>query len=367
MQCAKHSDQAASGLCTRCDAPLCDGCSVERRGRIFCQPCADFVDQRSARPATETVSAPVAPSPPDQPNGGLYQGPVAEPLPAPSAASQPAAPTTDVYQGPPPGDLYEGPVAGEGGAPPASTPPPAASVAASSGLYEGPESSSPAPAIGGSGGAAVAASSAGGEGLPLRGLLYGALAALGTALLWYGISMGTGWKLRWAAMLVGWIVGVATTVGFGRKGSEAALLALGLALVSMIGGEYLVWDHWQKELAKEGDEYAEMIQSVAGHGFITNRDLEIYYDWHNADYPAEELDGEVDAELEGWGQDFEELSPTDLRELRKQAEDDYESFLAYEQDDYKPGFGDFFRQSFLGFHVIFFGVGAMAAFRMAAD
>ena len=105
MQCVNHPDAAATGICTRCDQPLCAQCAEDRNGRTFCQKCGQFLDQRAA--SRPHPGAP--PGPPPPPAGDPYQAPP----PPPGGVYQGPAPGGDVYQGPAPvGDVYQGPAPG---------------------------------------------------------------------------------------------------------------------------------------------------------------------------------------------------------------------------------------------------------------
>ncbi len=97
MQCATHPTEAATAICTRCDALLCAACAQDLRGKTFCARCAEYLGQRAQQ----------------------HQAP-------PAAGAGP----TEVYQGPPAGDVYQGP--------PGQSPAPA-------GVYQGPPAGAPPP------------------------------------------------------------------------------------------------------------------------------------------------------------------------------------------------------------------------------
>ena len=87
MNCAAHSDQAAVAFCRTCGKPLCNQCTRDVRGVIYCESClAARMEGATAAPGTQYV-----PPPPPPPN-------VYPPIGGPGAY----VPPPPVYTGPNP-------------------------------------------------------------------------------------------------------------------------------------------------------------------------------------------------------------------------------------------------------------------------
>ncbi len=87
-----------------------------------------------------------------------------------------------------------------------------------------------------------------------RAALYGALAAVVGAGVWYGLVLATDYKLGLVAIGLGWLVGKGVVWGAGDKRSASLqLLGGGLALAGLLLGEYLIVNHFVRE-AIEGFE-----------------------------------------------------------------------------------------------------------------
>src|SRR5215469_18618793 len=69
MNCANHSDQAAVAFCRTCGKPLCNQCTRDVRGVIYCESCL-AARMEGAAPAgayTPPAYAPPAYTPPQNP------------------------------------------------------------------------------------------------------------------------------------------------------------------------------------------------------------------------------------------------------------------------------------------------------------
>src|ERR1700756_3819327 len=87
MNCATHSDQAAVAFCRTCGKPLCNQCTRDVRGVIYCESClAARMEGAASAPGT-----PYVPPPPPPPN-------VYPPIGGPGAY----VPPPPVYSGPNP-------------------------------------------------------------------------------------------------------------------------------------------------------------------------------------------------------------------------------------------------------------------------
>ncbi len=63
MNCANHSDQAAVAFCRTCGKPLCNQCSRDVRGVIYCESC--LAARLEGAPAPGTYTPPPPPPPPN--------------------------------------------------------------------------------------------------------------------------------------------------------------------------------------------------------------------------------------------------------------------------------------------------------------
>lgn len=268
MDCAHHSGTAATAICTRCDQPLCAECVHERGGRNFCARCAEFLDRRSSQRPHPTGNVPVRPASPappiPAPASGMAPGPAAVGDVYQGEAPQGEAPQGDVYQG----DVYQGDVY-QGEAPQGEAP---------------PSSPSGAPVT------VRLTEEAKEKGSTGRAILFGSLVGLFSAVLWYGAVTLTGYQFGFLAIIIGWLVGVATTAGAGGGGSQVAVLSLGIAAVSMIGGDYMINDHlYRKFTSLEIQE-----EAAFSDGDISDEDIALYLETSvpelRAELSAEELE-----------------------------------------------------------------------------
>lgn len=63
MNCANHSDQAAVAFCRTCGKPLCNQCTRDVRGVIYCESC--LAARMEGAPAPGTYTPPPPPPPPN--------------------------------------------------------------------------------------------------------------------------------------------------------------------------------------------------------------------------------------------------------------------------------------------------------------
>lgn len=72
MNCANHSDQAAVAFCRTCGKPLCNQCTRDVRGVIYCESC--LAARLEGAPAPGTYTPPSPPPPPNvyPPIGGAF-------------------------------------------------------------------------------------------------------------------------------------------------------------------------------------------------------------------------------------------------------------------------------------------------------
>jgi hypothetical protein len=79
MKCAVHSDLDAVGYCRNCGKPLCQQCSREVRGALYCEQC--LANMMAPPPAAAAQFAPTAPPP-----TYVYAAPVEHTGPNPGTA-----------------------------------------------------------------------------------------------------------------------------------------------------------------------------------------------------------------------------------------------------------------------------------------
>lgn len=276
------------------------------------------------------------------------------PDPAPLAgetASREGAASGDVYGGDvyseetPSGDVYGGPAA-QGGLHP-ETP----------GTYQG--------SVVGSG---IIGSSADGGGSMQRALLWAGGMGILCAIFWFLVAKVTGMELGIVAIGLGLGVGFAASRGAGRGGGDVAALAVLVTLLSIVGGEYLVFRHvvmadlgldleaWEEEMA----EHQERVAGIERDGDYTNREI---------------------ATLMGYTDDeFYDLTDEDLSWMREEvAEEDQfmkqfgaeESFDQVDMAEFGGAMTSavttigFFLWLFFSFkHLIFIGIGCYNALHM---
>jgi hypothetical protein len=80
--------------------------------------------------------------------------------------------------------------------------------------------------------------------VPPKAVAFAVGAGVAGALLWFSIVVGTDYKLGLVAVAIGWMVGRAAVAGAnGRGGAALAWTSLGIAVASMLLGEYLIVNH----------------------------------------------------------------------------------------------------------------------------
>lgn len=56
MQCRSHPTKTATTTCNQCASQICDDCTVDLQGRVFCHPCIAIFAQTSDAPPPYTAS-----------------------------------------------------------------------------------------------------------------------------------------------------------------------------------------------------------------------------------------------------------------------------------------------------------------------
>ena len=86
----------------------------------------------------------------------------------------------------------------------------------------------------------------------LGAVLLGLLAAVLSALIWYGIVVVTDYQLGIIAIAVGWLVAQGVIFGAGRKrGSSLQVISVIITIGAMAASEYLIVRHILMKLAAE--------------------------------------------------------------------------------------------------------------------
>jgi hypothetical protein len=72
------------------------------------------------------------------------------------------------------------------------------------------------------------------------------------ALLWFGITILSGWQIGLVAVGVGYLVGLGTVIGSGNKtGIRLQLLSATVSLITIIMGEYFIANHYVHQALNE--------------------------------------------------------------------------------------------------------------------
>jgi predicted secreted protein len=89
-----------------------------------------------------------------------------------------------------------------------------------------------------------------------RALIFGLVASVVSAVVWYGAVILTGYQLGILAIGVGWLVATAVVLGSGGKhGPALQALSIVLIIITMAVSEYLILRHFVNEqIIKEGGE-----------------------------------------------------------------------------------------------------------------
>ena len=53
--CYNHPDRRGTGVCWRCQQPVCDECSEQLLGKTYCTRCAEDVDRLSKEPENKGI------------------------------------------------------------------------------------------------------------------------------------------------------------------------------------------------------------------------------------------------------------------------------------------------------------------------
>ncbi len=73
----------------------------------------------------------------------------------------------------------------------------------------------------------------------------GSIVGILGALLWYGAVVITTFEVGYLAVIIGWLIGKAVSVGSGNNdGLTLKLMSIGLAIVTMALAEYFIIHHY---------------------------------------------------------------------------------------------------------------------------
>lgn len=99
----------------------------------------------------------------------------------------------------------------------------------------------------------------------LRGVMFGAGAALASGLVWAGIAIFLNLEIGYAAVGVGWLAAFAVVAGFGRTGFVPQIVSISCALFGLVVGKYLiVVDAVKDHVGKSDPAAADQIAWVSG-------------------------------------------------------------------------------------------------------
>jgi hypothetical protein len=87
----------------------------------------------------------------------------------------------------------------------------------------------------------------------LGAIIVGLLGAIVGGIIWYYVTILTGWRIGFAAIGVGLLVGNGVVYGAGQKRAwKLQLIAMILALLGLLIGKYLIMQHYYSEAGWEG-------------------------------------------------------------------------------------------------------------------
>jgi hypothetical protein len=94
-----------------------------------------------------------------------------------------------------------------------------------------------------------------------RAILFGAVAAAAAAYAWYGLVTLTNYKLGFAAIGVGFLVGLAVVLGSGgKRGLLLQITAGALSFLAIALGEYLIINHILQDATEGWLTFEEFFQ-----------------------------------------------------------------------------------------------------------
>lgn len=102
------------------------------------------------------------------------------------------------------------------------------------------------------------------------GVAAAAAAGLVGALVWFGVVVVTDFKVGLLAVGIGWLIGFAAMKAAGGPSPALPWISLAIALAAMVGGEYLIVNHFVTKAAGDpGLAFIpfDMFLEVYGRGF----------------------------------------------------------------------------------------------------
>lgn len=218
----------------------------------------------------------------------------------------------------------------------------------------------------------------------IKAVLFGVVAALVGAAAWGGIAYVTNYEIGWIAWGIGLLVGFAVMFGCGSQaGPTSGILAVVLTCLSIVGGKYAAVElTLQKELQGsemnevvagelarfDSDEY--VISYLADEVAHSREEAGETVNWPagvdpreaaaQSDYPAD-IWAEADARWLAMGPDGQATYRSDRREEVRLG---IESLLAEAHD---AAAAESFVASFGMFDLLFFGLGAVTAFKVGSS
>lgn len=87
----------------------------------------------------------------------------------------------------------------------------------------------------------------------LLALVAGVIGAAVGGIIWYLITVFTGWQIGIIAILVGWLAGRGAILGAGNKrGSSLQILSIIITIFVMLASEYFIFNHFFNEAGFSG-------------------------------------------------------------------------------------------------------------------
>ena len=130
------------------------------------------------------------------------------------------------------------------------------------------------------------------EGSLQRAFWWTSVVGLICAIVWFLIAKATGVEFGIAAIGLGAAVGFTAAKGAGRGGGDVAALAVLVTLLSIVGGEYLVFRHVVmaefgidlNEMEQEMRDYQERVASIERDGTYSDREVAILMGYSDEEF-----------------------------------------------------------------------------------
>lgn len=217
----------------------------------------------------------------------------------------------------------------------------------------------------------------------IKAVLFGVVAALAGAAAWGGIAYVTHFEIGWIAWGIGLLVGFAVMFGCGAQaGTTSGVLAVVLTCLSIVAGKYAAVELviqkqlnsgemnqiMAEELARyDDDEY--VVSFLADEVVASREEAGETVQWPagvdpmaaaaRSDYPSD-IWAEADRR-------WQAMTPTERQAYRADLRQSYEQGIdVLLRETHDAAVAEGFLASFGLFDVIFFGLGAVTAFKVGS-